>query len=524
MLLAAKKSSSFLRVRCECVTMENHGAVDGGEESSILSEIKKQLRLAGPLAVGYLLQKIIQTISIMFVGHLGELPLASASLATSFASVTSFSLMTGMASSLDTLCGQAFGAGQRHLLGVYKQRAMLVLAAVSVPVAAVWAFTGDILVWLRQDPEIAAGAGSYIRLMTPALLLFGQLQCHVRFLQTQNAVLPVMLSSGGAAAAHVAVCWLLVRRLGLGADGAALATTVSNLVNLALLALYVRLSPSCKATWAGFSREAFRGVPGFLRLAVPSALMICMEFWSFEMLMLLSGLLPNPKLETAVMSICFNTYLFAFKIPMGLSAAASAAYASNELGAGRPQAARLATRVVMLLALSLGVSEGLVLVLVRRLLGYAYSNAEEVASYTARMMPVLAVCILFDSMECVLSGVVRGCGRQKIGAYINLSDYYLAGIPAASIFAFGLHLRGMGLWFGILCGLVVQMVLLISITLRTDWNKEESLASKAKDRISSSPLLVGIISSGSEQENESGFVGKDAQGTEAMASTGRREG
>ncbi|KAL6877514.1 hypothetical protein ACP4OV_012729 [Aristida adscensionis] len=475
--------------------MENHGGAGGGggggAESSVLSEVKKQLRLAGPLAAGCLLQKVIQTISIMFVGHLGELPLASASLATSFAGVTGFSLMLGMATSLDTLCGQAFGARQHHLLGVHKQRAMLVLALASVPVAALWAYTGEILVWLRQDPEIAAGAGRYIRCMIPALLVFGQLQCHVRFLQTQNAVLPVMLSSGATAAVHVAVCWLLVHRLGLGANGAALANTVSNLVNLSILAVYVRLSPSCKATWTGFSREAFRGIPGFLKLAVPAALMVCMEFWSFELVVLLSGVLPNPKLETAVMSICLNSYIFAFMLPVGLGSAASIRV-SNELGAGRPQTARLATQVAMLLAFSLGASEGLVMVLLRNLLGEAYSNEKKVALYTARMMPILAVCTLFDNIECVLSGVVRGCGRQKVGAFINLTAYYFAGIPAAFVFAFVLHLKGMGLWFGILCGVVVQMVLLISITICTNWNKQ---VLKAKGRVFSSPLHVDRISS-----------------------------
>jgi MATE family multidrug resistance protein len=76
---------------------------------------------------------------------------------------------------------------------------------------------------------------------------------------------------------------------------------------------------------------------------------------------------------------------------------------SNELGAGRPEAARLATRVVVLLALAVGVSEGLVMVLVRNLWGYAYSNEEEVARYTARMMPILAVSIVFDGLQSVLS-------------------------------------------------------------------------------------------------------------------------
>nr|CAB3446395.1 unnamed protein product [Digitaria exilis] len=210
----------------------------------------------------------------MFVGHLGELALAGAAVATSFAAATGFGLLFGMVSSLDTLCGQAFGAGEHRQLGVHKQRAMLVLSLVSVPVAAVWACAGNVLARCGQDPEIAAAAGSYIRWLIPALFAFGPLQCHVRFLQAQNLVVPVMLSSGAAALGHPAVCWLLVRRLGLGSRGAALANGVSYLANLLFLALYVRLSPSCKTTWQGFCREALRGIPGFLKLAMPSGLMM----------------------------------------------------------------------------------------------------------------------------------------------------------------------------------------------------------------------------------------------------------
>ncbi|TVU32458.1 hypothetical protein EJB05_24189, partial [Eragrostis curvula] len=247
------------------------------------------------------------------------------------------------------------------------------------------------------------------------------------------------------------------------------------------LALYVRLGPSCKKTWTGFSREAFRGIPAFLKLAVPSALMLCLESWAFELLTLLSGLLPNPKLETAVLSICFNTYILVFMVPLGLGFAVSIRV-SNELGAGRPQAARLATRVVMLLAFSMSFFVALVL----------------------RVFSLTPYNVFFQVC------VVRGCGRQNIGAFINLAAYYLVGIPAASIFAFVFHLRGKGLWFGIFCGVAVQMVLLLSITLCTNWNKE---ASKAKDRIFPSTSTTDMNTSGTQLANGYSSVENEAQGS-----------
>ncbi|KAL6604798.1 hypothetical protein ACP70R_042742 [Stipagrostis hirtigluma subsp. patula] len=425
-------------------------------------EVKRQLWLAGPLIAGSLLQSLIQMISVMFVGHLGELPLAGASMASSFAAVTGFSLLLGMASALDTLCGQAFGAQQYHLLGIYKQRAMLLLTLVSVPLAVVWFYTGQILLLFGQDADIAAEAGAFARWMIPALFAYGPLQCHVRFLQTQNIVLPVMASAGAAAACHLVVCWALVFGLGMGSKGAALGNAVSYWINVAILAVYVRASASCKKTWTGFSMEAFRDALGFLRLAVPSALMVCLEWWSFELLVLLSGLLPNPQLNTAN---CL------FMIPYGLGAAISTRV-SNELGAGRPRAARLAVRVVMFLAVSEGVVMGLVMVCVRYVWGHAYSDEEEVVTYVARMMLVIAVSNFFDGIQCVLSGVARGCGWQKIGACVNLGAFYAVGVPAAYLIAFVLRIGGMGLWMGIICGIVVQVVLLVAITLCTDWQHE----------------------------------------------------
>ncbi|CAL5042945.1 unnamed protein product [Urochloa decumbens] len=456
----------------------------GEEDLGVREEVKKQLWLAGPLIAGALLQNVIQMISVMYVGHLGELPLAGASMANSFTSVTGLTVLLGMASALDTLCGQAYGATQYSLLGIYKQRAMLLLTFVSVPLAIVWFYTGDILLLFGQDADIAAEAGAYARWMIPALFAYGLLQCHVRFLQTQNVVQPVMVSAAAAAACHLVVCWLLVYTLGMGSKGAALSNAISYWLNVAVLAVYVRVSSVCKETWTGFSTEAFRDVLSFFRLAIPSALMVCLEMWSFELVVLLSGLLPNPKLETSVLSISLNTSSFVWMIPFGLSCAISTRV-SNELGAGRPQAARLAVRVVLFLAVAEGLIVGLILVCVRYIWGHAYSDVEEVVRYVAKMMMVIAVTIFFDGMMTVLSGVARGCGWQKIGACINLGAYYIVGIPSAYILGFVLCLGGMGLWMGINCGLLVQLLLLMIVTMCTDWDKE---AAKAKARVFS-PFL-----------------------------------
>lgn len=459
------------------------------ESSEIVEEMKKQLWLAGPLISVNVLQFSLQLISVMFVGHLGELSLSSASIATSFASVSGFSLLMGMGSALDTLCGQSYGAKQYHMLGIHMQRAIIVLLLVSVPLAFIWANTGLILSAVGQGQDISFEAGVYARYMIPSLFAFGLLQCEVRFLLTQSIVLPMMISSAVTAFSHILVCWVLVFKTNLGYRGAAMANAISYWINTILLALFIKFSDTCKRTWTGFSKEAVQDIYNFMSLAIPSAVMVCLEVWSFDMMVLLSGFLPNPKLETSVLSISLNTNTVLFMIASGLGGTISTRV-SNELGAGNPKGTRLAVQLVLLITITQGIITGSILILIRGLWGYAYSNEEEVVSYVATMLPFISLSSLLDGIQGVLSGTIRGCGRQKIGAFINLGAYYLVGIPSAILLAFVLHMGGKGLWLGIICALSVQVVSLLTATLRTDWEHE---AKQAANRVYGATVPINLV-------------------------------
>ncbi|CAN1265823.1 Protein DETOXIFICATION 16 [Linum perenne] len=415
-------------------------AAEGEKKSELVEEVKRQVWLAGPMIAVSLLQYSLNLISVMFVGHLGELSLSSASMATSFATVTGFSLLLGMASALDTFCGQAYGAKQYHTMSIHTQRAMLVLLVISIPLSVIWANTANILIAVGQQQDIAEGAGTYATFMIPSIFAYAILQCQVKFLQTQSIVFPMVLCSAVAALLHLLLCWLLVFNSALGSRGAAISNSISNWVNVVLLSLYIKFSPSCAKTWTGFSKEALVGVWTFLKLAIPSAFMVCLEMWSFEMLVLASGLLPNPKLETSVLSIRrFLTKkldnIYGFLKPCSTRV-------SNELGACQPERARMAVWVVLGMAVTEGLLVGVILFSIRGVWGYAYSNDKPVIDYVAQMLPIVAIANFLDALQCVLSGTARGCGWQEIGAYINLGSYYIVGIPLGILFAFVLHIGG----------------------------------------------------------------------------------
>ena len=127
---------------------------------------------------------------------------------------------------------------------------------------------------LGQDPLISIEAGKYARWMIPSLFAHSILQPLVKFLQSQRIVFSMTISSAITLVLHVPICWALVYKVGLGNKGAALANSISNWLNVALLLVYVTFSPACKKTWTSFSREALYDITSFLKLAIPSAAMV----------------------------------------------------------------------------------------------------------------------------------------------------------------------------------------------------------------------------------------------------------
>jgi multidrug resistance protein, MATE family len=179
-----------------------------------------------------------------------------------------------MASALETLCGQAYGAKQYHKLGLDTYRAVVTLLVVCVPLSLLWVFMDKILVLIGQDPLISQGAGRYMVWLIPGLFANAVIQPLTKFLQTQSLIYPLLLSSAATAAVHVPLCYVMVFKTGLGYTGAALTISISYWLNVAMLVGYIAFSSSCKETRARPTVEVFRGVDAFLRLALPSALMM----------------------------------------------------------------------------------------------------------------------------------------------------------------------------------------------------------------------------------------------------------
>ncbi|RZB43576.1 protein DETOXIFICATION 12-like [Glycine soja] len=442
-------------------------------------EMKRVGYLAAPMITVTLSQYFLQIISMMMVGHLGKLALSSTAIAISLCAVSGFSLIFGMSCALETQCGQAYGAQQYRKFGVQIYTAIVSLTLACLPLTLFWVYLEKILIFLGQDPSISQEAGKFALCMIPALFAYATLQALIRFFLMQSLISPLVISSSITLCFHVAFSWLMVFKSGFGNLGAAFSIGTSYWLNVILLGLYMKFSTECERTRVPISMELFHGIGEFFTYAIPSAGMVCLEWWSFELLTLLSGLLPNPELETSVLSICLSIITTIYTIPEAIGSAASTRV-SNALGAGSPQSARVSVSAAMTLAVSEAILVSSIIFASRQVLGYVFSNEQDVVDYVTDMVPLLSISVIVDTLHGTLSGIARGCGWQHIGAYVNLGAYYVVGIPMAAILGFWLQLRGKGLWIGILTGAFCQTIMLSLITSCTNWEKQ---AIKARERI-----------------------------------------
>lgn len=443
-------------------------------------ESKLLFHLAAPAVIVYMINYLMSMSTQIFSGHLGNLELAAASLGNTGIQIFAYGLMLGMGSAVETLCGQAFGAHKYDMLGIYLQRSAVLLTFTGILLTLIYVFSKPILLLLGESPDIASAAAIFVYGLIPQIFAYALNFPIQKFLQAQSIVAPSAYISTATLFIHLLMSWVAVYKMGLGLLGASLVLSLSWWIVVVAQFVYIVKSDKCKYTWNGFSSQAFTGLPGFFKLSASSAVMLCLETWYFQILVLLAGLLENPELALDSLSICMTISGWVFMISVGFNAAASVRV-GNELGAGHPKSAAFSVVIVTVLSFIISVAAAIIIMVLRDVISYAFTEGEVVAEAVSDLCPLLALTLILNGVQPVLSGVAVGCGWQTFVAYVNVGCYYFVGVPLGSLLGFYFNLGAKGIWSGMIGGTVMQTLVLIWVTFRTDWKKEVEEARKRMD-------------------------------------------
>ncbi|KAA8538134.1 hypothetical protein F0562_027742 [Nyssa sinensis] len=438
-------------------------------------ESKKLWQIVGPSIFSRVAAYSMNVVTQAFAGHLGETELASISIANTVIAGFDFGLLLGMASALETLCGQAFGAKRYHMLGIYMQRSWIVLFLCCILLLPLYLFATPVLKLLGQPDDVAEQSGLVALWFIPMHFSFAFLFPLQRFFQSQLKANVLAWVSLAAFLVHVLISWLFVYRLQLGVVGIAVALDVSWWF-LVFLSMGYAVWGGCPLTWTGFSMEAFSGLWEFVKLSAASGVMLCLENWYYRILVLMTGNLKNVKIAVDALSVCMNVNGWEMMIPIAFFAATGVRVA-NELGAGNGQAAKFATKVAVVQSAIIGVVFAALIMIFHDKFGLIFTTSTDVLHGVDKLSYLLAFTVLLNSVQPVLSGVAVGSGWQSTVAYINLGCYYLIGVPLGIVLGWVFHLGVEGIWGGMIFGgTAVQTAILGYITMRRDWDKEAEKA------------------------------------------------
>ncbi|CAI9111099.1 OLC1v1011236C1 [Oldenlandia corymbosa var. corymbosa] len=440
-------------------------------------ESKKLWQIVGPAIFSRIISYSMNVITQAFAGHLGDTELAAISIVNNVITGFDFGLLLGMASALETLCGQAFGAKKYHMLGIYMQRSWIVLFVCCVVLLPVYIFASPILKLLGQPTNVAELSGTVALWMIPMHFSFAFQFPLQRFLQSQLKNSVIAWIALLALIVHGFISWLFVYGFKLGVIGTAVTLNFSWWVLVLGLFCYT-VCGGCPQTWPGFSMEAFSGLWEFLKLSASSGVMLCLENWYYRILLLMTGNLANAEIALDALSVCMTINAWEMMIPLGFFAA-TGVRVSNELGAGNGKGAKFATMVSVMTSTIIGLFFCTIIMILHNEIGLIFSSSQDVLTEVNHLSVLLAITILLNSIQPVLSGVAVGSGWQSRVAFVNIACYYLVGVPLGLVMQLVFHQGVMGIWAGMIFGgTALQTLILAIMTLRCDWDKEAERACK----------------------------------------------
>ncbi|KAJ8347655.1 hypothetical protein SKAU_G00262440 [Synaphobranchus kaupii] len=426
-------------------------------------ELYQVLRLTGPLLASRILNFLLSFVITIFCGHLGNGELAGYALASA-----------------------TFGGKNLERVGVILQRSMLILLLFCLPCWAILINTHSILLALQQEAEVARIAQLFVFAFLPAVPAMFLHQLQVAYLQNQGIILPQLYTAAVANIINVATNYILIFWMDLGVIGSAVANSLAQITICVLLFAYIRWKNLHKNTWGGWSTASLQEWGSYMQLAIPSTLMLCFEWWIYDIGGFFAGMLGEVDLaaQHVLLELGTITYMVLCmgQFPLGVHAAACVRV-GNALGAGNTTRALITCKVTLVLSGVLAVFQGIVLGTSKTAIGYIFTSDKNIVELVSSVLTVYIFLQFFDALVCVSSGILLGSGKQKIAAMANLICCYCIGLPLGIALMFAAELRIMGLWLGLLTCVILQSCFFITLIFKLNWQRvtEEAMKRAGKN-------------------------------------------
>ncbi|HRP07679.1 MAG TPA: MATE family efflux transporter [Gemmatimonadales bacterium] len=423
---------------------------------------RQLVTLALPIIAVNLGMMLMGAVDTLMIGRVSAAALASVALGNVYFFCTAV-FGIGVTLVLDPVISQAIGAGDRQGVSRGVQRGIVLAILVSLPLMLLLLLAEPAVRLLGQPEELVPGVSTYVTILIPGVLPFLLFSVARQTLQAMHRVAPVVVVIVLANLANVVLnYWLIFGGLGvqpMGIAGSAWATTASRWLMLGALLVIARreLLPSIRY----WSRDVFdlSALGALLRLGLPIGAQLEIEMATFGAVAMLMGRFGT--LEVASHQVALNLASLTFMVPMGVGMSA-AVLVGKAIGAGDQIRARAAARSALLVGAGFMVCTAVMFTLVPSLLAGLYTSDVAVVAFAATLLPIAGVFQVFDGLQVVSAGILRGLGDTGVPMLINLFGFGVVGLTASLLLAYRTTLGPVGLWWGLVIGITTVAVTLLA--------------------------------------------------------------
>ena len=442
------------------------------DEVTWQSESKLIAKHSIPLIGTYLLQYFYNLVIVLVCSRLSTEELAAASLGITTTNIIGYAIFEGMATALDTLCAQAYGAGNVQLVGVHVIRFTIFIFLVATPIAVLWLLSPQIMPHLVPSTELARNASTFMQWSVIGVPGYASFEAGKRLMQAQGNFTSGLLVLVACLPINVFFNWLFVFHLDLRIAGAALAAGLTNLVRPVLLIAYALfINRTTLQCWPASLQwqSLFTNWKPMVNLAVPGAIMTLSEWMAFEILTFATSYAGTVAL--AAQTFLATSAIVVWHLPFAGSVVTSTRL-GQLIGGGYLETAKKISKYYVFMFIGIGVLDMAIMLGLMEIVLHFLTTNEAVKTAVAGAMAFAIVFTFFDCMATCMHGITRGIGWQSIGGWVTVLCNYLYAVPLALVLELGPPDLGIrGLWMAIASGLALIAISEGLVIKTRSWDK-----------------------------------------------------
>lgn len=406
---------------------------------------------------------MINVTNILFISHSskdeGSL-IYSVVLGLSIFNMFGVSICMGICSALDTFATNAFGAKMYYLMGCYLNRTLVIVCVIYIVMFFPMFYLSKILLFLGHEEMVAYQAGQFIRGLLPGMLFVYLGDALRRFITPQGIVIQPIFIVLICSLLHPIWVYFFYVYLDWGAFGSGLSTSLSNSLNFFLMVILVK-KYAVKGSLVKFNKDSFVGFVDYLKIAIPSMLMMCLETWNGQIVNFIVGYLNSPTQEKSFSMLnSFSSMIYMF--PFGLSMGASMII-GKYIGRYSPIKVQISCKMILAFTFLFSFCIAVFLIGVRSYIPYMYSSDPEIVTLMERLIGFLIFYEFFDFMISTYGGIYRGIGMQKTITLANFVCYYILSLPLVYLLTFKCEWNVYGIWSSYCIGILALFISYICI-------------------------------------------------------------